>query len=72
MNGGGGPGGAMVASKGGAGAKNGGGSGGAAKDGMNGDGVFSATGFTGNPKGLPSSKPQGIEEVLGYGDSTSF
>jgi len=35
-------------------------------------GAFSATGFTGNPKGLSSSQPKGIFEVLGYGDSKSY
>ena len=36
------------------------------------DEPFSETGFTGNVKGLPSAKPYGIEEVLGYGDGKSF
>jgi hypothetical protein len=39
---------------------------------LNGGKAFSATGFTGNENGLPSSKPQGSDEVLGYGDSKSY
>ena len=42
------------------------------KNGLNGGAVFAATGFTGNPEGLPSSQPTGSAEVLGYGDSKSY
>ena len=45
---------------------------GSIKDGKNGSGEFTATGFTGNSLGLPTSKPSGTDEILGYGDSKSF
>ena len=44
----------------------------AVNDGKNGSTEFKATGFTGNSLGLLTSKPAGIDEILGYGDSKSF
>jgi len=44
----------------------------AIKDDMNGSDTFSATGFTGNLLGLPSSTVKGSDEILGYGDSKSY
>jgi hypothetical protein len=45
---------------------------GAVNDGKNGSIEFKASGFTGNSLGLPTSKPVGTDEILGYGDSKSF